>query len=230
VLLQRQGKFEGAQQALYSLCLAAVQSPELELTLGMVALRKRDRNPPAEGKPAEIIARVGRAECLAGQKKFDEARREYNAAVQDEPKFLNIHYAYGRFLLNANDTPAGIAELEQEIKNQPGEAIAPLQIAAAKYKIDSAGGVPYAEAAVKLDPTLPLGHYMLGLLLLDTGDYLRAIPELETAGKTMTQVAAVYSALGAAYSRAGRDEDAARARGAFLRLNKEAATSAAPPP
>ena len=230
VLLQRARKFEGAQEALDSLCLAGVHSPELDTTLGMVALRMPDRIAPAQGAAAEIVPRIGRAECLAGQKKLDEARREYSAVVHNYPLFPNIHYAYGRFLLDARDTQAGIAQLEQEIKNQPGDSMARLQIAAAKYKIDSAAGLPYAEAAVKLDPSLPFGHYLLGLLLLDSDNYQRAISELEIAQKYMAEVPGVYSALGSAYARAGRDEDAAHARAEFLHWNRESANSAAPRP
>lgn len=230
VLLQRAGKFESAQQALASLCLAGVHSPELASVLGMVALRMRDRNPPQNTEASDVVRRVGEAERLAGQKKFDEARAQFVAVAGDYPHFLNIHYAFGRFLLDARDSPAGLAELQREIKEHPDHALARLEIAAAKYKIDSAGGVPYAEAAVKLDPQLAFGHYLLGLLLLDTDEYRRAIPELETAKKSLKQVPGVFSALGAAYARAGRDDDAAEARAAFQRLNRESATSAAPQP
>jgi len=75
---------------------------------------------------------------------------------------------------------------------------------------------------VKLDPQLIAGHYVLGLLLLDTDNYLRAIPELEIVQKARPQYAKVYLALGAAYARAGREADAARARAAFQRLKDNA--------
>jgi len=230
VLLQRQAKFEGSQRALDSLCIAGIETPELNTTLGMVALRLHDRIPPTRPPATEVIPRAGHAQCLAAQKQFDEARREYTALARDFPQFPNLHYAFGRLLLDAHDIPAGIAELETEIKLHPEDSIARLQIAAAKYKVDSAGALPYAKAAVDRDPKLPLGHYLLGLLLLDTGDYQRAIPELEKAQHSMAEVPNVYAGLGAAYSQAGRDEDAARARATLQRLNREAATAAAPEP
>lgn len=230
VLLQRRGKFEASQRALDSLCIAGVETAGLDATLGMVALRIQDRTPPAQAPAASVIPRAGRAQCLAAKTQFDEARREYSALARDFAQFPNLHYAFGRFLLDAHDIPAGIAELEMEIKLHPEDSIARLRIAAAKYKIDSAGGLPYAQAAVDRDPALPLGHYLLGLLLLDTGDYRRAIPELETAQRSMPEVPNIYSALGAAYSQAGRDEDAARARATLQRLTRAAATSVAPLP
>ena len=179
VLLQRSAKFDAAQAALDSLCSAGVETSELIQTLGMIALRLRDKTTPA----AIAVSQIGHAEWLAGQNKFDDAHREYSAALESFPDFPNIHLAYGRFLLKEHDTAAAIPELEREIKNQPTSVVARLQIAAVKYRVDSAAGLPYAEEAVKLDPTMPLGRYLLGLLLLDTGDYHRALPELETAQK-----------------------------------------------
>ncbi len=222
VLLQRKGRFEAAHEALASLCLSGVQSPDVMQALGLAALRLRDKNPPPEGTTkAKIIERIGRAECLAGQKKVDEARAEYEAVVSTNPTFPNIHYAYGKFLLDSSDIKKGVEQLEQEIRNDPGHVIARLQIAAAWYKVNSAAGLPYAEAAVKLDPKYPFGHYLLGLLLLDTDNFQQAIPELETAARDYPAEAQVFFALGSAYSRAGRTEDAARARATFLKLKQE---------
>jgi tetratricopeptide (TPR) repeat protein len=232
VLLQRAGRFEAAQRAFVSLCIAGTDNPELEDSFGMTVLLMRNRAAPPDPPASGVIRRVGAAECLASQKKFDQARIAYQAVEHDYPDFPNLHYAFGRFLLNAHDTPGGIAELEQEIKRSPTHALARLQIAAAKYKIDSAGGLPYAQAAVNIDSRLPLAHYLYGLLLLDTDDYGHAIPELEQAERGMPRMPAVYSALAAAYSRAGRREDAARARAAFQRYKNgpSDSTSAAPQP
>jgi len=219
VLLRRTGMFKEALQRLHTLCFSGVQNPDLLQALGMVALWRREKAPAGE-RDAEVVARVGRAECLAGQKKFDEARQEYAGVVRDYPTYPNIHYAFGWFLLVAEDMPAGYAELEQEIKLNPRHVMARLQIAATRYKVDSAAGLPYAEEAVKLDPQLVVGRYVLGLLLLDMDDYQRAIPELEMVQKAQPEFAKVYLALGAAYARAGREQDAARARATFQRLQQ----------
>jgi tetratricopeptide (TPR) repeat protein len=87
--------------------------------------------------------------------------------------------------------------------------------------LDSAAGLPYAEEAVNLNPRMPFAHYLLGLLYLDTDNYLKAIPELEIAEKSFPKDAKVYFALGSAYSRGGRKQDAERARTKFQRLSKE---------
>ena len=75
----------------------------------------------------------------------------------------------------------------------------------------------FAEEAVKLQPELPLGHYLLGLLLLGTGEYQRAIPELETARKAFPQETKIDISLANAYTQVGRTQDAARSRADFAR-------------
>lgn len=223
VLLQRQGKFESAQETLEQLCLQGVQNDETAAVLGMTVLRSTAKSPPVQGSAdANVVLSLGRAECLAGQKKYDEARPGFEQVVKQNPSYPNIHYAYGLFLLEARDLPSGVEQFKQEIANNPGHVFARLRIASAEYKVDSAAGVPFAEEAVKLDPGVPLGHYLLGLLLLDVDQPKKAIPELEVAEKVFPRDPKIYFALGSAYSRVGRQQDAARARATFEHLSKEA--------
>jgi tetratricopeptide (TPR) repeat protein len=229
VLLQRQGKFEAAQETLQQLCLQGGQNDDIASALGMTLLRWTQKSPPLPGSAdASVVVPIGRAECLAGQKKYDQARPIFEEVVKANPNFPNVHYAYGLFLLESRDLSGGVEQLKQEIVNDPGHVFARLQIAAAEYKENSAAGVPYAEEAVKLDPRVPLGHYLLGLLLLDVDRPNRAIPELEIAEKVFSRDPKIYFALGSAYSRAGRKQDAARARAIFERLSKETAKSNPP--
>jgi predicted Zn-dependent protease len=104
-----------------------------------------------------------------------------------------------------------------------------LRIAAAEYKVDSPTGLKYAEQVVQLDPQLPLGHYLFGLLLLDTGAYEKAVPELETARKAFPHDGRIDLALATAYAHVGRPQDAARARAEFARKKQteQAATEGA---
>ena len=71
-----------------------------------------------------------------------------------------------------------------------------------------------------MQPELPLGHYLLGLLLLETGAYQRAIPELETARKAFPQETKIDISLANAYTQMGRTQDAARARAEFARKKR----------
>jgi len=221
-LLQRAGKFERAQEDLQQLCLQGVESDEISSTLGLVLLRRKDlHSPPPSTEEAGIVTAIGRSGCLAGRKRYEDGRQILDALVKQHPEYPNIHYAFGMFLLEAHDQPAAIHEFKQEIENSPKNVPARLRIAATLYKTDSTTGIAYAEEAVQLAPDVPLGHYLLGLLLLDTNAHERAIPELELARQAFPHDARLHFALGTAYAQAGRMQDAARARSTFDRLQKE---------
>lgn len=221
ILLQRKGSFQAAQDTLEQLCLQAGPSDKAATILGMTMLRMSAKEPPTPGSAdANVVTQVGNAECLAGQKKYDEAKPGFEGAVTENPQYPNIHYAYGLFLLELRDVAASVDQFKQEIANHPDDLVSRLRIAAVEFKQDSAAGIPYAEQAVKMAPQQPFGHYLLGLLRLDVDDYLNAIPELEIAGKGMPHEPKIYLALGTAYSRAGRKQDASRARATFQRLTE----------
>jgi tetratricopeptide (TPR) repeat protein len=229
LLLQRKGSFQAAQDTLEELCLEVGPNEKAANVLGMTMLRLRANDPPTPGTPdGNVVAQVGRAECLAGQKKYDEARPIFESLVQENPAYPNLHYAFGLFLIELRDVPGAVAQFKQEIANNPQDVIARLRIGAVEFKEDSASAIPYVEDAVKLDPQSPFAHYLLGMLRLDVDDYLKAIPELEIAKKGMPREPKIYFALGTAYSRAGRRQDAARARTTFQRLTEEAAKSSVP--
>jgi tetratricopeptide (TPR) repeat protein len=222
VLLQRASKFERSQSLLQQLCLEGTSGAEIEDALGMTLLRMNARIPPAAGSPEQkIVTDLGQAGCLVGQKKYEQAKGILDSLTTEYAQFSNIHYAAGLLLLDTGDTDSAIKQFQAEIRNQPGDVLARLKIAAAEYKVNSQAGILYAEEAVKINPQMPLGHYLLGLLLLDAGDYQRAIPELEIASKAYVNEAKLYFALGSAYALAGRKDDAARARATFRRLNRE---------
>jgi predicted Zn-dependent protease len=176
--------------------------------------------PPEDSPIRAIVMRAGRAERHHMAKEFPAAKREYSALVQEAPAFPNVHYAYGRFLLATEDPDSAVQEFLKEIEAHRDHIRARVQIAAARYRLDSAAGLPFAIEVVGLAPDYPFGHYLLGLLYFDIGDVTNAIPELETAARMLPDEAQFQFALGNAYARAGRTEEAARARAAFTRLKK----------
>ena len=222
VLYLRKGRFDSAGETFSQLSKQGVQSEELMLGLGMAVLRMPPKDLPAEGAPGrQVVRRAGEAESFAARKQFDQAREAYAALIRDFPDFPKIYYAYGHFLLETNDADGAVAAFQQEIKNSPQSVLARLQIAAVRYRVDSAAGLPYAEEAVKLAPQLPFAHYLYGLLLLDTGDTARAITELEIAEHGLRNEPGVYFALGTAYAKVGRKQDAARVRAVFARIKQQ---------
>jgi tetratricopeptide (TPR) repeat protein len=241
MLLLRAGRYERALETFQPLVRAGVEDENLELAIGMGVLLIRPKDAPAEGSPTHaIVKRAGRAERRHMAKEFADAKREYVALVSEASApapvstsasasaltFPNVHYAYGRFLLATEDLESGIQEFLKEIEAHPDHIRARVQVAAARYRLDSAAGLPFARDVVKLAPEYPFGHYLLGLLYFDTGDITQAIPELETAARMLPGEPQFHFALGNAYARAGRAEEAARARAAFTRLNKQSSSDA----
>ena len=218
ILLQRAGRFEAAKEALSSLCRNGVRSNELAGVFGMVALRMREVAPPEAGTQAgQVVQHVGRAACLTGAKEYDAAKSEFDTVIAGAPHFPLVHYAYGCSLIDADNVAGAVKEFQSEIEEQPKSVLPRLRIAAAEYKVDSATGLKYVEEVVQLDPQLSLGHYLFGLLLLDTGAYEKAVPELETARKAFPHEGRIDLALATAYAHVGRPQDAARARAEFAR-------------
>jgi predicted Zn-dependent protease len=217
LLLLHKGDFDAAHKTLSILSREGVDNEDLINALGLSVLRLR----PSQQHQTVIVTRTGRAEYFATQKKFAEALGEYERLVSDFPKEHNVQYAYGRYLLTSNNEEEAIAAFKLEITNNPSHLMARLLIADTKLRLrDYAGGLSFAEEALKLRPDLPLAHYLVGSLLLEAGKTARAINELEIARRLLPDEPKIYFALGRAYARANRKEDAERARATFERLNK----------
>jgi tetratricopeptide (TPR) repeat protein len=224
VLQLRARKYRESHDTLQQLAKDGVRTKELIMALGQAALLIRPQDSPPEGtEGATMIERTGEAETLLATKEFDRAKQIYALLVSQFPNYPNLHFAYGRLLLETHETDEAIQEFQRELNRDPKNVNSLLEIAAVRYQVDSQDGLKYAEEAVKLAPGLAFAHYLLGLLRLDTGNAAGAIPEFEIAQKAFPREAQVYFSLGNAYARAGRKTEAAKARAEFLRLNAQAA-------
>jgi len=229
ILQLRAKKFGDAKETLGHLAVDGVRTKELTTGLGLAALLLTPRESPPEGTPgADVVERAGEAEVLLDSNEFDQAKRKYAQLTSEFPDYPNLHFAFGRLLLETHDTDEAIAEFQRELQRDPKNVNSMLEIAAVLRMTDPQGALNYAIEAAKLAPQLPFAHYLLGLLRFDTGDPAAAIPELEIAQKAFPQEAEVYFSLGNAYGRLGRKADAAKARAEFARLKAEAAKQPGP--
>jgi tetratricopeptide (TPR) repeat protein len=176
-----------------------------------------DETPPEK---RELVARTGNATCLAMTNQRETAAREYRSIIADYPSAAGVHYAYGIFLMR--DSPdSALDEFRQELLLSPNHIPTLLQLAFEYLKRGEAEkGLPSAEKAVQLDPKMVLARNALGRLLLEAGQINRAVGELEAGVKLESNNPEMYYALARAYSKAGRDADAQRARAEFMRLDK----------
>jgi predicted Zn-dependent protease len=214
-LLLEVGEFGKAQEVLDSLARDGAEQDEFITALGCAVIGIN----PCEKD--ELARRAGWAEHYAARQDVDQAKREYERLVHDYPKTRNIQFASGRFLLANHLDDDAVQAFQRELDNSPNHLLARLGIAGIKASSDPAGALPYARQAVELAPKLPEAHYLLGLLLLNTGQAKDALSELETARRGNPDDPRVYFHLARAYTELNRKEDAARARAEFVRLEKQ---------
>jgi tetratricopeptide (TPR) repeat protein len=210
MLLAGRSEFERAQEIFGELAEAGV---------GLTVLRIRPADATADTDA--LVREAGRAEQLRVTRQFDRAAAAYRQLAASHPRTRNVQYAVGRYYVAARQPAEAVAAFEKEIANSPDHVPARLGIAAVKAETDPAAALPYAEEAVRLNPRVPLGHFLLGSLLLHTPDTARAIAELEAAEQDVREDPRLYYALARAYTRAGRTADAERARATFQRLTDE---------
>ncbi|MGH9901384.1 MAG: tetratricopeptide repeat protein, partial [Pyrinomonadaceae bacterium] len=153
ILLLGKGEFERAQETLGLISRDGVGNEDVMTALGLSVLQVRFSDLLAgDSALRELVRRAGWAEHLAAQNKFDEALGEYERLATDFAKARNVQYAYGRFLIEVHQDEKAIEAFLREIENTPSHLPARLRIADTKLRMkDAAGGLPYAEEAVKLN-------------------------------------------------------------------------------
>ncbi|HKS76150.1 MAG TPA: sulfatase-like hydrolase/transferase [Terriglobales bacterium] len=102
-----------------------------------------------------------------------------------------------------------IPKLEQVLKDQPGMAIAEMQLGLAYSRLRTYDkALAHLKNAVKLLPDNGMGHYELGLALFETGDWNAAAPEFEAAVARAPRWADAHFSLASVYARIDRVPDA----------------------
>ncbi len=219
-LLNRQGRFDEALVLLSEQARLDAFNRRLEQAFGGAVLRLpylSDEVPNEYRKPIQL---AGKAAVLASVDKLEEARQVFEQLVAEYPDTPQAHYAYGTFLLRV-DPPAAIPEFKRELEVTPEHLGAHLRLAMALWtdsRVEEAQR--YAERALELDEHSPAALTLLGRILLSEGQVDAAISRLESAYRLVPDSTEILTALQRAYSRAGREEDAARIREAFMQLQR----------
>jgi tetratricopeptide (TPR) repeat protein len=220
VLRIRDGQFELALDPMTQLCRSGSESPEIVRAAGLMLLRMATFPAEVAGDKAEMVDLAGRAVYSWLAVKVDEAQARFQDLIRRFPEAPNAHYCYGLFLM-VQDPEAALAQFRAEMEVQPGSVYPRLETAFELLKRgDFAGARPYAAEAVKLAPDLFAAHNALGRVLVESDDLPRGIEELEKAARLAPDSPEMFYSLGQAYSRAGRPEDAEKARATFRRLEE----------
>jgi tetratricopeptide (TPR) repeat protein len=220
LLMSRIEQYEQALETLGEFALEGNDNPRVIEAMGIATLRMPmlpNETPPDR---REMILMAGRASYMMATRNTAGAAKAFEALVfryQDTP---NVHYAYGVFLLLEQPDKA-IEEFKRELEIQPGHGWSLMQIAFEYLKrSDGESALPWAKQAVEAEPDAFPARKALGQALLETGDFEGAIRELEAGIKMAPESPGLYFTIARAYQRAGRLDDAERAREEFIRLDR----------
>ena len=164
--------------------------------------------------PQSYQARELNAEALEVQGKWDQAQKEYEAILQQNPGVPGIHFRLGRLLLSKPNPGPDMAEqakkeFQEELKIDPSNAGAEYVLGElARESQQWEDAVQHFGRAAKLDAGFGDAYLGLGQSLISTKKFSEAIPPLETAVKLEPQNPATHYNLATAYSRTGRKQDA----------------------
>ncbi len=224
ILMTRTEQFEQALETLGEFASAGNDNPRIIEAMGMATLRMPMLPTEAPPDRREMVLMAGRASYMMATRNTASAQKAFEALVARYPETPNVHYAFGVFLLQEQGDKA-IDEFKRELEIQPAHPWSLMQIAFEYLKrSDAATALPYAQQAAALVPNAFPAHKALGQALLDTGDVDGAIKELLIGIKLAPDSPGLHFTLARAYQRAGRNEDAAREREEFTRLDRLART------
>jgi tetratricopeptide (TPR) repeat protein len=224
VLMTRIEQHEQALETLGEFAAEGDDNPRVIEAMGLATLRMPLL--PSEAPPdrREMVLMAGRASYMMATRNTAASEKAFAALVSRYPETPNVHYANGVFLLQEHPDRA-IDEFKRELELQPGHPTSLLQIAYEYLKrSDAATALPWAQQAVAAAPNAFPAHKALGQALLETGDVDGAIKTLQIGIKLAPDSPGLFFQLARAYQRAGRAEDAARARDEFTRLDRLART------
>ena len=213
-------QFEVAFEILSEFVREGRESPKIIEAFGLAMMRLPflPNEVPPDKREQSLIA--GRAGFDMAAHRRDEARKAFADLLARYPDSPNVHYVHGVFLLN-QDSDAALEEFRRELKISPTHVPAMLQMAFEYLKRDEhETALPLAEKSAQLAPKLYPARNALGRVLLELGQVERSIKELEEGARLAPNVPEMHYALARAYTRAGRKQDAARARATFQRLEK----------
>jgi TolB-like protein/DNA-binding winged helix-turn-helix (wHTH) protein/Tfp pilus assembly protein PilF len=149
------------------------------------------------------------------------AEAEFKRAIALNPNYATAHQWYGQFLRLMGREEEAIVEGQRSLDLDPISLI-----------INVEAGLPYHylqrydealrhyRKALEMDSNFALAHHDIGWVLEAQGKYPEAIEEFERAVR-ISDVAALWSALGHAYGMAGRRQDANRVLHRLADLRKQ---------
>ena len=221
-LMSRISQFEQALETLGEFANEGNDNPRVIEAMGIATLRLPMLPEELPPDRREMVLMAGRGSFQMATRNTAAAGKSFEALVVRYPETLNVHYAYGVYLL-AEQPDKAIDEFKKELELQPGHPQSLMQIAFEYLNQgDAKTALAWAKQAVDAAPKDFATHKALGQALLETDDVEGAIKELTTGIALAPESPGLHFQLAKAYQKAGRLEDATREREEFTRLDRMA--------
>jgi Tfp pilus assembly protein PilF len=182
----------------------------------------------AERAPQSSQAHELNAESLEMQGKWDQAAKEYERVLQQNPNAPGIHFRLGRLLLSKPNPAPDMAEqakkeFEAELQIDPQNAGAEFILGElARREQQWGNAIKHFSRAAQLDAGFGDAFLGLGQSLISAQKYADAIAPLEKAVKLEPQNPAAHYMLATAYSRAGHKSEAEKEFAVHRRMVQKA--------
>jgi tetratricopeptide (TPR) repeat protein len=170
----------------------------------------------AQKAPLSVQARRMNAEALEMQGKWDEAAKEYDAILTQNPKQPGIHLLIARIMFSRPDAGTGWEErakqeLRRELEVDSRNAVAEFLLGEiAKKSLDWDQAEKHFSRAAALDAAFGEAFMEWGFALVSAKRYEEAVAPLQTAVKLQPGNPSAHYNLGMALSRTGRTSEAER--------------------
>jgi tetratricopeptide (TPR) repeat protein len=222
LILIRASLFDKAIAQLQPLSKFHEDSPSLIETVGLCALATPQLPSELTDARRVVVDMAGKALWAATSQRAKDAGEAFQELLRTYPKEPGVHYAYGLFLMESDQT-AALAEFQKEIAGNPTHWPSLLVSAF----LETRQGTPElairsAQAASKL---VPPGYRWLcdaemGRALLSMDQPARAVPLFEEAVRLEPDNAQTHFYLEQAYRLVGRKSDALKEKAEFVRLKQ----------
>ncbi len=163
------GRYAGNPHAWMALCRIAVLAEQLDVALDAV-------NHALQLEPGLPLAIILKAQVLVRQGNNAEATRVLHDAVQEAPDNVDLLFAYGRMLLDAEDLEGARQQYARVVKLDPEYpgglySLALLELETEQYK----AGEQHLKELLKQNPHDQNAYYYLGYAVHEQGRYDKAL-------------------------------------------------------
>jgi len=121
----------------------------------------------------------------------------------------NVHFALGYVLWTQNQIEEAAKEFSAELANTPDHPQALVYLADVDIKLsDTTDALTLLEKAIRLDPSIALGHLDLGIVYADLGRQTEALREMKIAEEQTPNDQNVHWHLARYYKEVGKGTEA----------------------